>query len=80
MPDKREIPEDAVVVVPVDLFRDIMIVVVISLQRWLVPWLVGAIVAAIVVCAVTAVVLDALGVGRAVAERDRAMRDEDGLR
>lgn len=27
MPDKREIPEDAVVVVPVDLFRDIMIVV-----------------------------------------------------
>lgn len=27
MPDKREIPEDAVVVVPVDLFRDIMTVV-----------------------------------------------------
>lgn len=65
---------------PIVVVWIILIVVVISLQRWLVPWLVGAIVAAIVVCAVTAVVLDALGVGRAVAERDRAMRDEDGLR
>lgn len=61
---------------PIVVVWIILIVVVISLQRWLVPWLVGA----VVVCAVAAVVFDALGVGRAVAERDRVMRDEDGLR
>lgn len=41
---------------PIVVVWIILIVVVISLQRWLVPWLVGA----VVVCAVAAVVFDAL--------------------
>ncbi len=61
---------------PIVVVWAIVIVVVISLQRWVIPWLV----AGVVVCAVAAVVLDALGVGRAVAERERAMRDQDGPR
>lgn len=61
---------------PIVVVWVIVVVVVISLARWVIPWLIGG----VVVCAITAVVLDALGVGRAVAERDRAMRDEGGPR
>ena len=49
----------------------IIVVFVISVKPVAVLWMVGA----VVVIAIVAVVLDALGVGRAVDEHERAMRD-----